>query len=125
MKKNNKNTHFYYFRAFYLQLLAVFLTVIGVYLYGASSRFLQSVLAAGLVMSLNVGVLCWLLKNMIQKKVIAFSVIVIVFKWAILAISIYVLIKHFEVIGVMVGLTTILPGFLLWLIAGNPFKERE
>ena len=120
-----KNDHLFFFKPLYLQLLSGVLFVLVALTLGASKQVVESIIVGALVMAVNFGIYTWTLKNLVQKKFIAISVILIVFKWAILGFTIYYLANRIHGLGVAIGLTTIVPAFVLWFISGNPFEERE
>ena len=83
----------------------------------ASTSFITSALFGGFIMTANVFLLCWSLKRLFMNKSIALSLGVIVFKWAILALFIYLFLKFETVnlLGVSVGISSIILTVLIWI----------
>ena len=88
----------------------------------------QEVILGSLVSGFNFSAVCWALKNMFMKKNIALSLCVIVFKWPILGYALYLLVvtKGMNPIGLVIGLSSLLPAVLMvaWTQAKSKSSEN-
>ena len=81
----------------------------------------------GLLMTLNLGVLVWAWKRIIFKKSIALAVPAIVFKYAILAGIIYLVLQSPRIsnFGFAIGLVTVVPTMTLFAFKAQRGQFRE
>jgi len=102
----------------YIQLFFS-LTVVGLcWGLDATQHFILSCSIGSLFVFLNLMSLLWAINRLFLKKSIALAVSVIVFKWTFMGLALYylVVIHKINAIGLLIGLTTVLPTIALWTL---------
>ncbi len=122
----NINT-FNYFRPVYFQIIGSFVALAITLSISEDKALFMGVFFGALIITVDLFILCWLLKRIFLKKSIALSLSLIVFKWAILGLIIYLMFKYFNVsgLGIFVGLSTLIVSTLFLVTMSLVTKEQN